>query len=233
MLSCHEFHGKGRARKIGPTLALFFLSLAVFGCAHTYRLVPEELPAPANHSFNKVVCPARILEVSFKPEAYAGGSDRSNQAKEVGVVFNEAGGQLDPQGSAITGVNSDGEAVIIPLDKVSLLRVHWTDAGNPFITLEKYMAARSLVDTAGIASVKRGKSYYWDVVDFDGKGGSFDSTTASIVGTSKRGNAVRIEAEDMYYAEYRIKDMLRPVRIGLTAGVLGFVAFGIATVFDF
>ncbi|MCP4686064.1 MAG: hypothetical protein GY867_11565 [bacterium] len=228
-------------RRLCPCLSQVFVALLLLltmtACSTTYRFAPEELPPQPDHNFDRAVRLARIVEVAFEPETFTGGdrasdaADRSSDPEPVGFRFDSAGAVLDPASDSISGVNTKGEAVTIHLDEVKLLRVHWTDAGHPYVSPISYLATCQTVVAGPVVPIKRGESHCWDVVDFDDEGGRFDTTTACIIGTSKRGNAVRINAQDLYYAEYSIRDWLRPTRIGLAISVIGFVALGVKTVF--
>ncbi len=235
--SHRKLHRAGH--RLIPFCLLFSILIALSACSSAHRFVPEELPPQPDHTLDRAVRLARIVEVAIEPDTDTGGDkangtvDRSSEPGPAGVRFDSAGAVLDPTSDSISGVNSMGEAVTIPLDGVKLLRVHWTDAGHPYVNPMNYLAACQTVVSGPVIPVKRGESHCWDVVDFDKKGGRFDTTTACIVGTSKRGNPVKISMADLYYAEYSYRDWLRTARIGLAGTVIGFVALGVMNVFDF
>ena len=104
------------------------------------------------------------------------------------------------------------------LAQVSLLRIHWTDAGNHYITPREYLTAHRVNDSALVRGVNRGESPYWDVVVFDKQGGRYDSATACIAGKSKRGTDIVISADDLCYTEYRERNSLKLKLSALASG---------------
>jgi hypothetical protein len=74
------------------------------------------------------------------------------------------------------------------------------------------------------------------VIDFDGKGGTYDPTVDAIVGSTKRGTPVELAIDRVQYVQFKsydsTYDLYKNLRIGIALVGLATFYFGAQDIFD-
>jgi hypothetical protein len=216
----------------------------VGGCGTNVQLHSDEIRASQRENFDAAVIPVRIdglillpsySSISEDQESVPDSADSQGTAWRE-IVFGSLGGRLDSRRKTVTGITADSTLVEVSFDDIRYIKVKPADVAPRYTSPKEMEMSRDEARERPQQRIKRAASIYWDVIDFDEKGGTYDPTVDAIVGSTKRGTPFELAIDRVQYVQfktyYRSYDMYRNVRIGIALAGLATFYFGAQDVFD-
>ncbi len=197
------------------------------GCSSTLVGVKGQLPTHPEIEYDEVVRAAPVVGVVVAREdqvVYDTLGDKVYPRLVRGsrpdvVSFDSAGGNVLLDEQSVMGKNAQGKDVAHEFSSVLYLQVKEIDIAKKFITPYDLTCDREEATADPDKRIKHGSSPCWDVIEFDGHGGKYDSLTHTIEGTSRRGTPVKISIDECLQIRYRRPHRWKMIHIGL--GALG------------
>jgi len=219
-----------------PILPMVVTAIAccLSACGTSRVLVNDEIAALPGEKYVQVVRPAPVVGVVVAPEENVLYDTLNGelyprltgyQSPEI-VSFDSSGGSVDLENRTVTGVSDSGESFKRPFVKLLYLQVKEVDLAKKFITPMELTCDWETVSSNLRKKIEHGSSACWDVVEFDGNGGRYDSTTQTIAGTTKRGSQVIIKKDDILQARAYRKNRYKSARFAVSVLGLAILANG-------
>ena len=204
------------------------------GCGTSKIFLSEDIAGSPGEKYTEIVRPAPLVGVVIAPEENVLYDTLDGQlypritgydSPEI-VSFDSSGGTIDLDNRTVTGLSKSGELFTQGFVKLLYLQVKEVDLAKKYVTPMELTCDWESVTSNLSKRIEHGSSPCWDVVEFDGHGGRYDSATTAIVGTTKRGTYVAVDVQDILQASSYRKNSYKSARFAISVVGLFLVANG-------
>lgn len=204
------------------------------GCTTSKVFLAGEIADRPGERYVELVRPAPLIGVVIAPEQNIVYDTLNGRlyprsiapiTPEV-VTFDSSGGTVDVDQQTVTGVDQSGSPFTQGFVELLYLQVKEVDLAKKFVTPMELTCDKEIVASNPRKRIKHGSSPCWDVIEFDGVGGHFDSASNSIIGVTKRGTTVSINSDEILQARTNRKNFLKSTRFVVIMGGIFLFANG-------